>query len=178
MNFLPSITAIVFIVLGILTALIFLNSSKIWVGMMGGVGYLLGVYFRNLMNDQEVILNSPQNMEFDLYNLIKLPHTLILDFGYKFSAIFGLFFISSTKIENYSPLIEFQTQFNQTHCESEDGTFYLGCHDFPTDQNWRSLPEQRQQYYQIQIKKHIINVQQVLQKHIPGVKFRPLTLNG
>ena len=139
------------------------------------IAILIGQYLRRQVDQQEKILNRSYEEEAELYGLIRLPNTLLFDFGYKVNAIFGILFSSTTKTENYAPIIEYQTQFNFNQGESQIGTFYLGCYGIPVDQEWGSLSKQRQHYHMEQIKQHITNVQQVLQKQIPGVKFRLLT---
>ena len=139
------------------------------------IATLVGKYLYNQVDHKEGILNKSYEEQTELYGLTKLPNTLLFDFGHKLIAVFGIVFSSTTKTENYAPIIEYQTQFNFSQGESQLGTFFLGCHEIPMNQEWRSLSQERQQHHVEQIKQHIMNVQQVLQKQIPGVKFRLLT---
>ncbi|MFX1518252.1 MAG: hypothetical protein ACFFC6_18300, partial [Promethearchaeota archaeon] len=175
-NFSLSIYLIYFI---FITILVFVNRihELIWLWIvMAVLSYFLILSFINDLFDRQKISGTSQDVDCDPYNLSKIPHTLIIDFGYKFQTLFGVFFLSTTTMENYAPLIEFETQFNLNKIESTNGTCYLGCYDIPTDQKWQSMPTQRQQDHLRQIQQHVSTFQQSLQKHIPGVKFQPLSL--
>jgi hypothetical protein len=139
------------------------------------IAALIGQYLYHQVDQPGGILNRFLEEDIELIGLVKLPNSLLFDFKYKLLVIFGLLFSSTTKTETYASIIEYQTQFNFVQGESQIGTFYLGCHEIPTNQEWCSLSRQRQQYHMRQIKQHLSNVQQVLQKQIPGVKFRFLT---
>lgn len=139
------------------------------------IGTFLGQYLFDQIDQQERILNMSYEEEAELYGFLKLPNALFFDFGYKLSTIFGILFSSTTKTDNYAPIIEYQTQFNLNQGESQIGTYYLCCYEIPMDQDWHSSSKQRQQHHMEQIKQQIANTQHVLQKQIPGVKFRFLT---
>jgi len=168
----------------IITTLIFVESSLIfyyndhnvvWLGLIGGIGYVIGQVLITI-TDREEILTGRFSTELDLYESDSLENILFIQEYRKFTAMFGISFISSTNDNNFLNKIRLQNQFSIIHIEDNKGSIYLVPYEIELDQKWTSLSKDKQKYYLYQIYQHFINFNTVLEQLVIGVKTQLLTV--
>lgn len=169
----------------IITTMIFLESSLIfyfndhnlvWLGLIGGIGYAVGQILITI-TDREEILAGRFSTELELYESDSLENILFIREYRKFTAMWGVLFISTTNDNNFLDKIRLQNQFSVIHIKNIKGSIFLVPYEIELDQKWTHLNRDKQKYYLHQIYQHFINFNTVLEQLTLGEKIQLLIVD-